>query len=158
VKKEIIEIDSTGRRYSMSLEENKAIIRKVIEAINTRSIALLDELIAHDFIYRTHQIRGLDVIKRVVEEEITGFPDLHVAIEDIIAEGDKVWIRLTETATHTGKFRGLRPTGRKITYTAVTIWRIVDGKVVEGWGVYDQLEYYKQLGVIDYKGFPDEVS
>jgi steroid delta-isomerase-like uncharacterized protein len=142
----------------MSLEKNKAIIRKVIEAINTRNTAVLDELIAHDFIYRTHQIRGLDVIKQVVEEEVAGFPDLHVTIEDIIAEGDKVWIRLTETATHTSKFRGLKPTGRKITYTAVTIWRIVDGKVVEGWGVYDQLEYYQKLGVIDYKGFPDEAT
>ena len=142
----------------MSLEENKAIIRKVIDAINTRSIALLDELIAHDFIYRRHQMRGLDVLKRVVEEEITGFPDLHVTIEDVIAEGDKVWIRLTETGTHTGTFRGLKPTGVKITYTAVTIWRIVEGKVVEGWGVYNQIDYYRQLGVIDYKGFPDEVS
>ncbi|MCW4037485.1 MAG: ester cyclase [Candidatus Bathyarchaeota archaeon] len=142
----------------MSLEKNKAIIRKVIEAINKRNTAVLDELIAHDFIYRTHQMRGLDVIKQVVEEEVAGFPDLHVTIEDIIAEGDKVWIRLTETATHTGKFRGLRPTGRKITYTAVTIWRIVDGKVVEGWGVYDQLDYYQKLGVIDYKGFPDEAT
>lgn len=85
-----------------------------------------------------------------------GFPDLHVTIEDIIAEGDKVWIRLTQTGTHTGKFRGLRPTGKKIKYTAVTIWRIVDGKVAEGWGIYDQLDYYKQLGVINYKGFPDE--
>jgi len=140
----------------MSLEENKSIVRQVIEAINTRNLALLNELIAPDFIYWTHQLQGLDTIKHMIEEELSGFPDFHITIEDIIAEGDKVWIRLTETGTHTSEFRGLRPTGKKISYTAVTIWRIVSEKVVEGWGVYDQIDYYKQLGVIDYKGFPDE--
>ena len=142
----------------MSLEENKAIIRNVIEAINERNLALLDELIAPDFVYHTdtQQIQGLEVMRQVIEEEINGFPDLHVAIEGVIAEGEKVCIRLKETGTHTGKFRGLPPTGKKINYTAITIWRIVNGKVVEGWGVYDMLDYYKQLGVIDYKGFPDE--
>jgi len=142
----------------MSLEENKAIIRKVIEAVNKQNLALLDELIAPDFVYHTHtqQIQGLEVIKQVIEEESKSFPDLHVTIEDIIAEGDKVCVRLTETGTHTGEFRGLAPTGKKIKYTAVAIWRIVSGKVVEGRGVYDMLDYYKQLGVIEYKGFPDE--
>ena len=121
---------------------------------------MLDELIASDFVYHTdtQQIQGLEVMKQVIEEEINGFPDLHVAIEDVIAEGYKVCIRLKETGTHTGKFRGLAPTGKKINYTAITIWRIVNSKVVEGWGVYDMLDFYKQLGVIEYKGFPDEAK
>ena len=144
----------------MSLEENKALISKVIEAVNGRNLTLLDELIASDFVYHTdtQQIQGLEVMKQVIEEEINGFPDLHVAIEDVIAEGYKVCIRLKETGTHTGKFRGLAPTGKKINYTAITIWRIVNSKVVEGWGVYDMLDFYKQLGVIEYKGFPDEAK
>ncbi|MDO8123521.1 MAG: ester cyclase [Candidatus Hermodarchaeota archaeon] len=144
----------------MSLEENKALISKVIEAVNGRNLTLLDELIASDFVYHTdtQQIQGLEVMKQVIEEEINGFPDLHVAIEDVIAEGHKVCIRLKETGTHTGKFRGLAPTGKKINYTAITIWRIVNSKVVEGWGVYDMLDFYKQLGVIEYKGFPDEAK
>jgi len=144
----------------VSLEENKALISKVIEAVNGRNLTLLDELIASDFVYHTdtQQIQGLEVMKQVIEEEINGFPDLHVAIEDVIAEGYKVCIRLKETGTHTGKFRGLAPTGKKINYTAITIWRIVNSKVVEGWGVYDMLDFYKQLGVIEYKGFPDEAK
>ena len=142
----------------MSLEENKTIIRKMIEAVNEQNLDSLGQLIATDFVYHMpmQQIQGLVVMKQGVEEEIHSFPDLHVTIEDIIAEGDKVCVRLKETATHTGEFRGLAPTGKKLTYTAVTIWRIVDGKVVEGWGVYDQMDFYKQLGVIEYKGFPDE--
>ena len=67
-----------------------------------------------------------------------------------------MWIRLKGTGTHTGEYRGLDPTGKKITWEAVSIWRIVDGKVVEGWGVYDQMDFYKELGIIEYKGFPDE--
>jgi steroid delta-isomerase-like uncharacterized protein len=142
----------------VSLEENKSIVRRVIEAIDRRNLALLDELIAPDFVYHTdtQQIQGLEVMKQVIEEEINGFPDLHVDIEDMIAEGDKVCIRLIETVTHTGEFRGLAPTNKKLTYTAVTFWRIVEGQVVEGWGVYDQMDFFKQLGVIEYKGFPNE--
>jgi len=56
------------------------------------------------------------------------------------------------------KYRGLAPTGKKTTFTAVHIWRIVDGKIVEKESVYDSLDFLKQLGVIEYKGFPDEVK
>jgi len=142
----------------LSLEENKAIIRKVIEAINKQNIALLDELIASDCVYHMNvqQIQGLEALKQVIEAEIKGFPDLHVAIKDMMAEGDKVCVRLEETFTHTNEFRGLAPTGKKITDTAVAIFSIVEGKIVEGWGVYDQMDFFKQLGVIEYKGFPDE--
>jgi len=142
----------------MSLEKNKAIIRKVIEAVNKQNLASLDELIAPDFVYHMpmQQIQGLEIMKQGVMEEIQSFPDLNVTIEDIMAEGEKVCVRLKETATHKATFRGLAPTGKKLTYTAITIWRIVEGKVIEGWGVYDQMDFFKQLGVIEYKGFPDE--
>lgn len=142
----------------MSSEENKVVIRKVIDAVNTQNLASLDELIAPDFVYHTstQQIRGLEIMKQGIMEELQSFPDLHVTIEDIMAEGEKVCVRLRETATHKTPFRGLAPTGKKLTYTVMTIWRIVEGKVVEGWGVYDQMDFFQQLGVIEYKGFPDE--
>jgi steroid delta-isomerase-like uncharacterized protein len=143
----------------MSSEKNKAIVRKMFEAINKQSLASLDKLMAPDFVLHMHtqQTQGWEVNRQVVEDEIKAFPDLHVAIEDIIAEGDKVCVRLQETATHTGEYRGLAPTGNKLSYTVVAIWRIVEGKIVEGWIVYDQLDFLKQLGVIKYTGFPDEV-
>ena len=81
-----------------------------------------------------------------------------MTIEDIIAEEDKVWVHITETMTHTGEYRGIAPTGKKITFPSVWINRIVDGKVVEGWEVYDLLDFLKQLGVIEYKGFPEDVT
>jgi predicted ester cyclase len=94
---------------------------------------------------------------------IKGFPDWHTTIEDIIAEGDKVWVRFKATGTHTGEYRRLAPTGKKITATSVNIYRIVNGKVVEVWRVSDLLDFYKQLGVIEptEKGkelFPEDVS
>ena len=149
----------------MSLEENRAIVRRLIEAINKRNLALLDDLIAQDFFYHAqpHEIQGLDVVKQVIEDEVKGFPDLLVTIEDMIAEGDKVWVRLEQTGTHTGEFLGLAPTGKKIEYASVAIWRIANGKIVEGWGVYDYLDSYKELGFIEYtektkKLFAEDVS
>jgi steroid delta-isomerase-like uncharacterized protein len=149
----------------MSLEENKTVIRKMIEAINKQNLSSLDELIATDFVYHmpVEQIQGLEVMKQDIEEEIKAFPDWHETIEDILAEGDKVCFRVKLTGTHTGEYYGLAPTGKKITYTAVAICRIVDGKIVEGWGVYDMLDFYKQLGAIEYtekgkKLFPEDVK
>ena len=81
---------------------------------------------------------------------IKGFPDFHMTIEDIIAEGDKVWVRTTNTGTHKGEFRGLAPTDKKFIEAAVWISRMVDGKVVEEWGATDELDFLKQLGIIEY--------
>ena len=86
------------------------------------------------------------------------FPDFHETIEDIIAEGDKVWVRSTVTATHIGEFGGLAPTGRKFTEVSVDIFRVVNRKIVEGWNIQDELDFLKQLGIIEYKGFPNEVK
>jgi len=79
----------------------------------------------------------------------------------IIAEGDKVCVRFINTGTQTGKYQGLAPTGKKFKTTSVEIYRIVNDKVVEGRTVLDwftHLDFLKQLGVIEYKGFPDEVT
>ena len=152
----------------MSLKENKTIIRRLIEAVNKHNVDLLDELISPDFSFPSYQIRGVDVMKLAIEEEIKGFPGFHVTIGDIIAEGDKVWVHSTTTATHTGEFRGVVPTGKKVTIPGVNIYRIFDGKMVEGWSVTDSTNLLKQLGWIVYtekakgliaKGlFPDVLS
>jgi len=96
------------------------------------------------------------------------FADWHETIEDIIAEGDKVWYRIKITGTHTGEYRGyfpligkkirVAPTGKKFTITEVSIKRIANGKIVESWAVYDNLDFYKQLGAIEYKELPEDIS
>ncbi|MCJ7718616.1 ester cyclase [Candidatus Bathyarchaeota archaeon] len=139
------------------MEENKAIIRRVMEAVNKRDLVLLDELISPGYVDTTLRLKGLKGFKQSVTSLYEGFPDIHATIDDIIAEGDKVWDRVTLTATHTGKYRGLASTGKKIAFKGVRIWRIVNSKVVERESFYDFLDFYKQLGIIEYKGFPDEV-
>jgi predicted ester cyclase len=112
---------------------------------------------APDFVDHDLQLRGLESFKKYVSTFIKGFPDMHMTIEDIIKKGDRVWIRVEGTGTHTGEFRGLAPTGKKITFKSFMIWRIVDGKIVARESqVWDFIDFFKQLGVIDYKGFPDE--
>jgi C-1 hydroxylase len=148
--------------FQMSLEENKAIVRRFIEGYNERNLDIYDEFIAPDYFDHTNQV-GPEGLKQLFNMGFTAFPDWHEAIEDIIAEGDKVWIRLTYTGTHTGEFMGLAPTGKKITAPAVAIYRIVNGKLVEGWFVTDSTDMFKQLGAIEYteKGknlFPEDVK
>jgi predicted ester cyclase len=141
----------------MSLEENKAKVRKVIEAINEQNLDFLDNLTASDYFDHTHQLNP-EGVKQFMNMIFKAFPDWHETIEDIIAEEDKVWVRAKATGTHTGEYRGLAPTGKKITGMGVNIYRIVNGKFVEGWAVEDWLDFLMQLGVVDYKGFPDEVK
>jgi C-1 hydroxylase len=150
----------------MSLEENKALVRKVIEAFNKRNLDLLDKLIAPDYVDHYHQLRSLEEYKQFLSMLLRAFPDWHENIEDIIAEEDKVWYRFKATATHTGEYRGYLPsTGRKITLAAtgnkikpkgVIICRIVDGKIVEAWEVSSLIDIYEPLGVIEYKEFPSD--
>jgi len=135
----------------MSLEKNKATVRRFVEECNKRNLVALDELLAADYYDPSLQVRNLEAYKQLLTVFLNGFPDWRETIEDMIAEGDKVWVRFKGTGTHKGEYRGLAPTGKKFTETGVLIWRIVDGKIVEKEsGVYDQLDFLKQLGAIEY--------
>jgi len=111
----------------VSLEENKAIVRKVVEAANKRNVDLMNEIVAPDFVDHKRQLQGLEVLKQWATMIFKSFSDFHETIEDIIAEGDKVWARFKITATS--------PTGKKIELSTVTIYHIVNGKIVESWSV-----------------------
>ena len=91
---------------------------------------------------------GLEEYKQRVSSVRNAFPDIHFTVDDVIAEGDKVVHRWTLVATHKKEFRGIQPTGKKVTIWAIGIERIVDGKFVETWERYDTLGMMRQLGVI----------
>jgi len=146
----------------MSLEENKAIVRRFIEAENKRNLDSMDEFIAPDFvsIESDTPTRGLEIYKQGIKTFTKAFPDLRGTIEDIIAEGDKVMARVKYTGTNTGEYLGLAPTGKKISMKAVAIYRIVDTKVVEMRSFIDR-DFFIELGVIEYtekakKLFPED--
>ncbi|MHA2143319.1 MAG: ester cyclase [Candidatus Thorarchaeota archaeon] len=130
----------------------------MMKAVNSQDLSLLDELLVSDYMNKQIEVQSLEDLKEVLRKQYAGFPDIHRTIEDIIADEDSVWLKVRITATHTGEYRGIAPTGAKIVMEAVPTYRIVDGKIVEGWSVWNPIPYLKPLGVIEYKGFPDEIQ
>ena len=129
----------------MSLEKNKAVVRQLFEAPKKQDLALLNDLVAPDYFNHTRQLQGREEYIQWLTGHYKTFPDFHVSLDDIIAEGDLVCIRMTVTGTHKGEYRGIAPTGKKIKIRSVQIYRIVDGKAVEGWTdfnfYFDQLDF-----------------
>jgi predicted SnoaL-like aldol condensation-catalyzing enzyme len=112
--------------YIFRLEENKAVVRRVVEEVNKRNLTVLDDYMALDFVDHTNQVQGRENVKQGYAMIFKDFPDFHRIIEDIAAEGDKVWTLF--------KVTGTTISGEKMDATSITIHRIVNGKVVEGWG------------------------
>ena len=141
----------------MSIEANKAIIRRYIEQLNQRNEAVIDELVAEDFTVSTlHAISGdasgpavgRDTVRQGYRRNTTAFPDYQVTVEQLIAEGDIVVMHWTHRGTHTEDFLGVPATGREIRGAAISIYRIVDGKIAEVWALWDRAEIWQQLGLI----------
>jgi predicted ester cyclase len=134
---------------------NKATARRSTDATNSHDDELIektfDEVFEPDVLIRTPlplKVTGVQAIKEVSATLHRAFPDLHVKLEDLIAEGDKVVSRNTVTGTNRGEYMGVPPTGKLITYNEIFIMRFVDGRVAETWGVVDVLSQMKQLGVV----------
>ena len=136
----------------MSTESNKTTFRRVVdELINGQDYDLIDELIAPDFVEH-EEIPGIDSgiegFRQAFQMFHTAFPDLRVAIQDILADGDKVVARERWTATHQGDFMGLPATGKQVDFNVIDIIRLAEGKLVEHWAVTDMLALLTQLGAI----------
>ena len=134
---------------------NKATMRRFQDAANTHDAELIsktiDDVVEPDVLIRTPlpiQATGAELLKEVFARLHRAFPDLHVTIEDLIAEGDKVVSRNTVTGTHQGEYMGVPSTGKSVTYNEIFIVRFVNGRFAETWGVVDVLSQMKQLGVI----------
>jgi steroid delta-isomerase-like uncharacterized protein len=127
---------------------NTETVRALYEQVYSQgSLELIDELYAPDYV--EHQANfppGLEGVRRVVVALRTGFPDLEVAIEDITAQADKVWVLATMLGTHQGEIFGVPATGRVIEVRWFDVYQLADGKIVAHWGVGDELGLMQQLG------------
>jgi steroid delta-isomerase-like uncharacterized protein len=138
----------------MSNEANKAIVVQLYdEVFNKGDLDLADQLIATNAVNHDPQLppgvpSGPQGLKAVVSMLRSAFPDDRHTIEDLIAEGDKVVVRLTHSGTHQGSFFDLPPTGKHISQTSIHIFRFADGKLVEAWANRDDLGLLQQLGAI----------
>ena len=126
---------------TVSLEKNEALIRKMVEEVNKRNLAVLDEFIALDLVDHDRKVRGRETdfnhAKQAIAKILQDYPDFHTTIEDIIAEGDKVWYLEKDTGLSISQDTGLLDSsGKKMDVTALTILRIVNGKFVESWGPF----------------------
>jgi steroid delta-isomerase-like uncharacterized protein len=134
-------------------EENKAISRRFIEAVNQGSMDV-PELFTSNFVYHDPSGGSTDFegAVRFGAMFFSAFPDLHVTIDDEIADGDMVVTRWTTHGTHQGEFQGIPPSGREFTITGITILRIADGKIAEHWVSMDVLGMMEQIGAISMPG------
>ena len=132
--------------------ENMDLMRQIYDVIATGDADRADELLAEDLIEHEDpppgSPPGREGFKDFVRRINAGFPDLDCHIEDMTADGDKVWARARLTGTHDGEFMGVPPTGKRVEFEVIDIGRFEDGKGVEHWGVGDAMSLMMQIGAM----------
>ncbi|HET8631748.1 MAG TPA: ester cyclase [Thermomicrobiales bacterium] len=126
----------------------KALIRRYWgEPFNTGNLAVVDEVVAADYVWHGggREVRGPEGCKSLFAPFLTGFAERQWTADGQIAEGDQVATRWTFTGTHVGPFRGIPPTGRRVTTTGIVVSRVVGGRVVEEWEWMDGAGLLRQL-------------
>ena len=135
----------------MGIQENKALYARYIEeAFNRGNVAVLDELLSDDYTFHDAPPGtppGREGVRRTVEMFRTAFPDLHIEIEEQVAEGDVVVSRSVTRGTHRGVLMGIAPTGRQMAMPGMVMARIRDGKLTDSWVQNNVLGLLGQLGV-----------
>lgn len=136
----------------MSPEENKSVVRRFYEEVmNKGNVEVLDEVMVPDFQDHGETLfgspRGRDVLRQGIIEARGILSDLHVTLEDVIAEGDRVGVRGHMRCIHKGEFLDAAPTGNELTWAGIALFRLVDGKIAERWFNSDSLSILQQLGL-----------
>jgi steroid delta-isomerase-like uncharacterized protein len=134
---------------------NKATLSRLHDALNSGDKELIsttiDEVFDPDVRSGTPlpiEATGAQALKQVWTTLLRAYPDLHVTVEDLFGEEDRLVARNTVTGTHQGEYLGVPPTGKSVTYNEMFIVRFADGRIAETWGVVDLLSQMKQLGAI----------
>ncbi|PYT40177.1 MAG: ester cyclase [Acidobacteria bacterium] len=134
-------------------ENNKTVVRRLIEEVwNRGNLSVVDELFTPN--YEHHDAsspdfgRGPESERKRVNLYRHAFPDLRLTVEDIIAEGDIVTTRWSCRGTHKGELNGIAPTGKQIAVSGITVGRLANGKLAEGYVNWDALGLMQQLGVV----------
>ena len=140
-----------------SIQENKEFARRWNEEIwGQQNTDIIDDLVAEEFVghdaSRPEPVRGPDGVREVVKMLFSAFPDTQVDLEEIVAEDDRIAMRITASGTHEGEFMGIEPTGEEMEVMVMSFQRIEDGKAVEEWQIIDTLGMLQQLGVVEPPG------
>lgn len=134
----------------MSAQDNKRIARQMFqEVFNNHSLSAFDELLSPHFVRHTAPpgARDRETYKQFHAKLQQAFPDLRVEIEDVIAEDDRVVVRMTATGTNLGPFMGNEPTGKSFSLVEIFVMRIAGGLIVEMWSARDVFSLLQQIGL-----------
>jgi steroid delta-isomerase-like uncharacterized protein len=143
------------------VQENKALVRHIAELWNAGDLAALDAHFTADYANRdpnNPEVTDLAGYKRWAAAARAAFPDLQITIEDLIGEGDRVAKYWSFVATHRGEFAGAAPTGKRVTWSGITLYRIVGGKAAECIWRTDALGLMLQLGAVSLATAPGAVG
>lgn len=134
----------------MPAEENKAVVRRAWEAVSEGNLDVTEEVYAADCVIHEpdEDMHGVEAVKQFIGMFRKAFPDLHMTVEDLVAEGDKVTGRWTARGTHRGELMGIPASGNQVTVTGITIHRIEGGEIAEEWEMPDNLGLMQQIGAI----------
>jgi len=127
---------------------NKAVAMRVFDEIfNQGKFQVADEIYSPDFQnHGLHRSADLKTDQEAMRAEKRAFPDLRMTVQEMVAEGDKVAVLWTFRGTHTGSgYQGLPPTGTRVELRGITIWRIVDGRIVEEWSSFSETGAYIRM-------------
>ena len=132
--------------------QNKAAMRRIFEeGWNQGDFAVVEEIFSPDYVAHftpPGAPAGRDGFRWFVQMYRTAFPDLHLQVDDMLADGDKVISRFTIRGTHTGQLMNIPPTNKEVTVTAMVIVRFENGQNMEAWAETDRFGLMQQLGVI----------
>ena len=135
----------------MSMSPEHVVRRVIEEGFNDGDLKLADELFAADFVehqnFGPNHADGPEGVKAVMASLRRAFSDFRLSIDDLVVDGDTVWLRMTGTGTNDGSFMGHPPTGRSMRTDVFDALRVENGRVVEHWGVPDRLGTLFQLGL-----------
>ncbi len=137
----------------MFAEQHKAICRRFYEEIfNQGNINAVDEFMSARFIEHHLPLQEMPRNRQGAKMNFAmlhkAFPDIHVTIEDMVAENDRVVVRLSGRATHLGEFAGVPPTGNAVTLSIIDILRFEGTRMVEHWGLTDRMSMLQQIGAV----------
>lgn len=139
------------------LAAHKELIRRFTDAVNSKDWTALESLATAGFARHSAAttgppVRSLDEFVRLQQGFLVAFPDQHVTVEQVLAEGDRVAVRAIYRATNTGPLEGNPATGKAVEAPFIALFRIEDGRVAELWIEWDNLAMMRQLGVIPAAG------
>ena len=145
----------------MSVRSNKILIHRLAEALNAGNLDAVDEIFAPEYVRHDpsgllHEV-GIEEYKQAFSSILSAFPDARWTVEEILEDGDRLIGRYTFRGTHEGPFFKIRPTGKKVTYPIIGIYRIENNRIAEDWHIFHALGLWQTL-IPEIKDLIDEAQ